>query len=494
VTAAPLLVPRHHDLGEVDALAVHAALTAEHGAERAFLLESGQGPSTDVRSTCVGLSGALDVAVRDGSVDLTGAPGLVRPVRSALLDRGLVHATTDGLRLASPDDLWRLPRMLVEVVHGDDPPAEGQPPVELFTVWSYDAVRYAEHLPRPASHGGRDVPPDAWFSVVRAVAVVDLAAGSARLVVHEGAGWTDDDTRRLLATVRSAGRRPEGLPDVPPPTGWVDELTRDEFLARAERCAEHLRAGDLYQVQLGHAVRVRSAAAPHDVYARLAMRNPSPYMALYAVDGRQVVASSPELFVRSDGRRATMRPIAGTAGGAPSPGGPLGPDDAPLRHVPKERAEHVMLVDLCRNDLGRVARAGTVEVTELLAVERYSHLHHLVSTVDAELRPGTDVGDLVRACFPAGTMTGAPKVEAMTVIDALERSPRGLYAGAFGLVGRGGSAVLGLAIRMAVHEGDEWSLRASAGIVIASTAEDEWAETWLKLAAPWWAVTGEEPA
>ena len=494
MSAAPLLVARHHELGEIDALAVHAALAAEHGAGRAFLLESGQGPSTDVRSTCVGLSGALDVTVRDGSVELSGEPALVRPVRDALLRDDLVHATADGLRLSSPDALWRLPAALVATVHGDGPAADAGPPVELFTVWAYDAVRYAEHLPRPRSHAGRDVPPDAFFSVVRAVVVVDLAAGRARLTAHEGAGWNGDDTRRLLSVVGSAGPRPEGVPGVPAPAGAVDELRREEFLERAGRCAEHLRAGDLYQVQLGHEVRVRSAAAPHDVYARLAARNPSPYMALFAVEGRQVVASSPELFVRSDGRRASMRPIAGTAGGAPGPGGSLDPGDAPLRHDPKERAEHVMLVDLCRNDLGRVARAGTVAVTELLAVERYSHLHHLVSTVEAELRPGTDVGDLVRACFPAGTMTGAPKVEAMTVIDALERSPRGLYAGAFGLVGRGDAAVLGLAIRMAVREGDEWSLRASAGIVIASTAEDEWAETWLKLAATWWAVTGEEPA
>ena len=501
MSTPPLLsTTRRRWSGAVDPLRALAHLRRRHG-DAAFLLESAAGPSTDARTTIVGVAGAAEVAVHDRTVTLRGEDALVDALRTALRVHGLATGapTGDGdvLRLTEDDALWRLAELVVAVAHGDARVDDAQPaettPTELLSAWGWDAVRYAEDLPAPAPHRGRDAPPAVWHSLVRAALVVDVRTGTAEVVSHEGPGWTAADTRRFvdglacLDPARDADDEPP--PDVPRPLSVVDETTREDWLRRARTCAEHVLDGDLYQVQLGHEVRVRTRATPEVVLARLRHRDPSPYTGLVAVEGRTLVAASPELFVRTDGRRAVLRPIAGTA-----PGGPDDPGRAPLGHDPKERAEHVMLVDLCRNDLGRVATTGTVEVTSLLAVEPYAHLHHLVSTVEADLEPGTSLGDVVRACFPAGTMAGAPKVEAVSVIDALETSPRGLYAGAFGLVGRGGTAVLGLTIRAAVREGDEWVLRASAGIVAGSTPEGEWRETLLKMTSPWWAVTGEEPS
>lgn len=481
----------------VDPLRTLAHLRREHG-DAAFLLESAAGPDTDRRTTIVGVAGAAEVAVHDRHVTLRGEPTLVAVLEEALVDAGVAASTTGptggALRLVRDDDLWRLPEVVVAATHGPGTSsgAADAAPTELLSAWGWDAVRYAEDLPAPASHRGRDAPPAAWHSLVRAALVVDLRSGTAEVVAHEGPGWTADDTRRFtegLTALDPPGDADAAPPDVPRPLSVVDETTRDDWLRRARACAEHVLDGDLYQVQLGHEVRVRSDVTAEVVLARLRHRDPSPYTGLVTVEGRTLVAASPELFVRTDGRRAVLRPIAGTA-----PGAPDDPGRAPLGSDPKERAEHVMLVDLCRNDLGRVAATGTVEVTSLLAVERYAHLHHLVSTVEAELEPGTGLGDVVRACFPAGTMAGAPKIEAVSVIDALETSPRGLYAGAFGLVGRDGAAVLGLTIRAAVREDDHWVLRASAGIVAGSTPEGEWRETLLKMTSPWWAVTGEEPS
>jgi anthranilate synthase component 1 len=186
-----------------------------------------------------------------------------------------------------------------------------------------------------------------------------------------------------------------------------------------------------------------------------------------------------------------MRPIAGTARRQASDEG-----DAQaigrLLDDPKERAEHIMLVDLCRNDLSRIAEPMSVDVPDLMVVEKYSHVFHIVSNVTARVRQHFDVYDVIRASFPAGTMTGAPKVRAMEIIENLESSRRGLYAGSFGLVGFGGWSILGLAIRMAVHSEGRYSLRASAGVVSDSTPANEWRETFDKLAATYWAVTGEE--
>jgi anthranilate synthase component 1 len=264
--------------------------------------------------------------------------------------------------------------------------------------------------------------------------------------------------------------------DAPPAQG-TSSYEHDRFLRDVARIKEYIAAGDAFQVLLARRIRV-----PHDfpseaLYRALRALNPSPYMYHLVLDGLELVGSSPELLVRVDGRAVTVRPIAGTRprGATPEADAQMAEE---LASDEKERAEHVMLVDLGRNDVGRIAEYGSVEVTDYMTVERYSHVLHLVSQVTGRLRAGLDALDAFRATFPAGTMTGAPKVRAMQIIDELEPERRGAYAGAVGYIGAGGGRMdLAITIRTCVLFDGVASVQTGAGIVQDSVPESEWLET-----------------
>jgi anthranilate synthase component 1 len=256
---------------------------------------------------------------------------------------------------------------------------------------------------------------------------------------------------------------------------------------------EHIHAGDIYQVQLGHPIHVGAPRRDLDVYRRLRAINPSPYMAFLPLGDLAVISGSPELHVRVDHDELTMRPIAGTARKTADAIENTA-SVAWLKQDAKEAAEHIMLVDLCRNDLGRVAVPGSVAVGGLMNVEEYSHVYHLVSTVTAKLEQGFDAYDVIRATFPAGTVTGAPKIRAMEIIEALEKSRRGIYAGVFGVLGFGGFTNLALSLRTIVATADGYSARASAGIVVDSAPDSEWLETLAKMGSTIRAITNGDAA
>jgi anthranilate synthase component 1 len=265
-------------------------------------------------------------------------------------------------------------------------------------------------------------------------------------------------------------------PDAAPAEG-ISSYARDRFIADVERIKEYIVAGDAFQVLLARRIRM-----PHDfpsdaLYRALRALNPSPYMYHLVLDGLELVGSSPELLVRVDGRSVTVRPIAGTRprGATPEADAAMA---AELVSDEKERAEHVMLVDLGRNDVGRIAEYGSVAVTDYMTVERYSHVLHLVSQVTGRLRAGLDALDAFRATFPAGTMTGAPKVRAMEIIDELEPERRGAYAGAVGYIAAGAARMdLAITIRTCVLFEGIASIQTGAGIVQDSVPASEWAET-----------------
>ena len=373
------------------------------------------------------------------------------------------------------------------------------PPVhvpELAGFWSgavgffsYDAVRLIERLPAPPPRG--DANPDALFVFTDALVIIDNLRAQARVVVGVEVG--DDLGTTVLqqaydgacATIErtiARLRAPLAMPaldlraDAPPAEG-VSSYEHDKYLDDVARIKEYIAAGDAFQVLLARRIRVPHDFASDDLYRALRALNPSPYMYRLVLDGMELVGSSPELLVRVEGGRVTVRPIAGTR-----PRGATPEEDATLVHElstdEKERAEHVMLVDLGRNDVGRIAEYGSVRVSDYMTVERYSHVFHLVSQVDGVLRPELDALDAFRATFPAGTMTGAPKVRAMEIIDELEPERRGAYAGAVGYIHAGGTRMdLAITIRTCVIADGVASIQCGGGIVQDSVPELEWAET-----------------
>lgn len=464
-----------------DALSTYLRNAAEYGSGNVFLLESLAGPATDTRETVVGLFGPLWIKIHQGIITVDAPEALRLRIEATLQQRSVMDVNHV---LTNRTEVWRIPALIIDDLQCDSTPADFN---AFFVNFGYDAVFYAEDLeariPSPPTHA----PPDIEYRLVISTLTIPAHGGMASEASISGPNW---DRRAVIPATNTEPVRRDVAPMPPPDSAVRDEMTRDEFVAKVHTCQEYIRGGEIYQVQLGHQIDITSSYSPIDVYRRLTERNPSPYMALVPVTGGLMIVASPELFVRKAGARAAMRPIAGTARKADLAG--RDEAQATLLSDDKECAEHLMLVDLCRNDLGRVGAYGSLDVTELMVIEEYSHLYHMVSEVQVDVRSPFDAYDVIEATFPAGTMTGAPKIRAMEIIEQLEKSRRGYYAGAFGLTAFSGDCVLGLSIRMAIHRENTYSIRASAGIVADSAPTNEWRETLTKMGATFWAITGKE--
>jgi anthranilate synthase component I len=349
---------------------------------------------------------------------------------------------------------------------------------------SYDAVRWFERLPSelPDELGL----PEACFALTDTVVVFDNLRGTIKVVacVDAGAGDPnrsyDDACSRIEAVLDRLAAPSPPLPplDVTPIEAAAlpephSRTPRDRFEADVRRVQEYIRAGDAFQVVLSQRFDLsREGVDPFDVYRLLRVTNPSPYMFHLEFPEAVVTGASPETLVRLDGRRIEVRPIAGTRRRGRTPEEDLA-FERELLADEKERAEHVMLIDLGRNDVGRVAAPATVRVDETMTVERYSHVMHLVSNVSGTLAEGQGAVEVVRAAFPAGTLSGAPKIRAMEIIEQLEPSRRGLYGGAVGYLSYSGNADLAIAIRTLVTRGDAIHVQAGAGIVADSRPDWE---------------------
>ena len=316
------------------------------------------------------------------------------------------------------------------------------------------------------------------------VAVFDNLAGRLYLIVNvdpaQPDAW-DLAQRRLdkLAHRLRCGSQGYGEPVSRPPVAEGDfhyGFSRRDFIAAVDKCKEYILAGDIFQVVLSQRMSVPFQARPLDVYRALRALNPSPYMYFIDLGDTQIVGSSPEVLVRVQQRRVTLRPIAGTRHR-----GVTAAEDQRLERElledPKERAEHLMLIDLGRNDAGRVCRTGSVKVTDTMVIERYSHVMHIVSQVEGDLADGLTATDAIRSSFPAGTLSGAPKIRAMEIINELEPVRRNVYAGAVGYLSWHDDADLAIAIRTAVIKDGTLHVQAGAGIVADSDPEREWEET-----------------
>ncbi len=422
-----------------------------------FLLESVEGGERLARYSFIGFGAGLELRL-DRAGLMLGAERRPRPrdgvqllaaLRAALAQAPQPEADVDGVPLAGG----------------------------LVGYAAYDVVRYFERLPAGAGRDGGV--PALHYVAPRSMLVFDhLTRGIA--LVHAGAADERRALRReVVQALRGAlpnGRRPARY--APPSPAFA----RADYLAGVRRTQQHIAAGDVYQLVLASRFSGRHELDPFQAYRALRLINPSPYMYYCALGEVAVVGSSPEALVKLNGRRAQLRPIAGTRPRAADPQA----DEARARQLladPKENAEHVMLVDLARNDLGRVARAGSVRVEPYRVIERYSHVMHMVSGVHGELARGRDAFDLFAAAFPAGTLVGAPKVRAMQIIDELEPVSRGLYGGTVGYFGARGDMDHAITIRTLVFRGDEYSYQAGAGIVADSVPETEHEEVLAKSAA-----------
>jgi len=357
----------------------------------------------------------------------------------------------------------------------------------LVGYFGYETVKHIE--PTALAGGKPDAlgTPDMLLLVSDELAVVDNVLGKLYLVVYADPRLPDAHkaARERLARLRArlAAPLPESLvlalaAEAPAgdPAALERSFTEHGFVEAVRRCKEYIYAGDCMQVQISQRTTRRFDASPLALYRALRGLNPSPYMYFFDFEDHHVVGASPEILVRLAGDNVTVRPIAGTR-----PRGATPEDDARIADElladPKERAEHVMLIDLGRNDAGRVAAIGSVRVTEKMVVERYSHVMHIVSNVEAKIAPGLDAIDVFRASFPAGTVTGAPKVRAMQIIDELEPVKRGVYSGAVGYLGFNGDMDVAIAIRTAVLKDGLLHVQAAAGVVADSDPQAEWQET-----------------
>jgi anthranilate synthase component 1 len=351
----------------------------------------------------------------------------------------------------------------------------------LAGYFAYDTVRYIESRLAATRKPDALSTPDIMLLLSEELAVVDNLSGKLHLIVYVDPRQPDAlaKGRQRLEELRLALREQAALPVMPAVTAASEphsEIGEAAFLAAVEKSKRYIFDGDIMQVQISQRISQPFTAPPINLYRALRSINPSPYMFFFDMGDFHIVGASPEILVRREKNKITLRPIAGTRkrGATPERDREL---EQELLGDPKERAEHLMLIDLGRNDVSRVAKIGSVKVTESFVVERYSHVMHIVSNVEGEIRDDVGTIDLLRATFPAGTVTGTPKVRAMEVIDELEPSKRGIYAGAVGYLGFNGNMDLAIAIRTAVIKNATLFVQAAAGIVADSVPALEWMET-----------------
>ena len=360
----------------------------------------------------------------------------------------------------------------------------------LAGYFGYDTVRHIEKKLVASCPPDTLGCPDILLLQCEELAVIDNLSGKLYLIVYADPAQPEaySNAKKRLRDLKEQLKYSVSAPVVKPTQTYPAEreFAKADYLAAVERAKRLIEAGDFMQVQVGQRIKKRYTESPLSLYRALRSLNPSPYMYYYHFGDFHVVGASPEILVRQeqtdDGQKITIRPLAGTRPRAATPELDRAAEQE-LVNDPKERAEHVMLIDLARNDIGRIAKTGSVTVTEAFAVERYSHVMHIVSNVEGVLLDGMTSMDVLRATFPAGTLTGAPKVHAMEMIDQLEPTKRGLYGGACGYLSYAGDMDVAIAIRTGIVKDGMLYVQAAAGVVADSVPELEWRETEAKARA-----------
>ncbi len=440
-----------------------------------YLLESVQGGEKWGRYSIIGLPCHTRLEVTGNLIRYYQVNDLVDEVRS---DDPLEHIREYQKRYQVPE-------------------VEGMPRFTggLVGYFGYDTVKHIEPHLGAVPRQDPIAAPDILLMVSEEVVIFDNLSG--RLIVLVNADPTVPNAYAMACDrlTQLTGELQQPLPEQPrvqypenaEEASYHSSLDREAYMAGVEKCRQYIRDGDVFQVVLSQRMSIPYQAPPLELYRALRTLNPSPYMFFLDLDSFQVASSSPEILVRLEQGEVTLRPIAGTRRRGESPE----QDQALAEELladPKELAEHLMLIDLGRNDVGRVSEIGGVTLTDKMIIERYSHVMHIVSNVTGKILPGLDALDVLRATFPAGTLSGAPKVRAMEIIEELEPDKRGIYSGAIGYIGWNGNMDTAIAIRTALIKDDMVYIQAGAGIVADSVAETEWEETLSKARAIFTAV------
>ena len=430
-----------------------------------YLLESVQGGERFGRYSIIGLPAKTRIVANGNNVQVLEGNTIVESVDNT---NPLDFVKNYQLRFKTPPP---------ELINGQNLPRFTG---GLAGYFGYETVRYIEKRLANTKKPDAIETPDILLMVSEELAVVDNLSGKLYFIVYADPGQNNayQDALNRLSHLMKMLRKTVAIPESA--AGEVStaasEFGEHHFKAAVKRAQQYILDGDIMQVVLSQRMSQKFSAPPLSLYRALRSLNPSPYMFYYDMGDHHVVGASPEILVRLENGTVTARPIAGTR-----PRGKTRVEDLALSVElladPKERAEHVQLMDLGRNDVGRVATTGSVKVTDNMMIERYSHVMHIVSNVEGKLKPGMDAIDVIKATFPAGTVSGAPKVRAMEIIDELEPSKRGIYAGAVGYLGFNGDMDVAIAIRTGVIKNNMLYVQAGAGIVADSIPQNEWEET-----------------
>lgn len=476
-----------------DAMEVYLKLRSRFNDEQIFLLESLAGPVSDTQKSIIGFNPIFTIKIIKNIVELSGDNSICSYVRkhlNMLLD--LKWLTENSFNLINLKEVWDILRKIESAFNIEYKGVKTNLGVGFFGYLGYDTIRYVEDLPYLIQDESNV--PELMLSIYQGLYYIDLNNNISHVTINQfdvnpNISFLLNDIHDIMNNKIDTSILKENK--VVKPDAVTDSISKEKYIDGVNKALEYIAIGEIYQVQLGHSITIKSDIDPFLVYLRKRELNPSPYMYFTKMNDITIIGASPELFIRVNDNIVTMRPIAGTI----KRGENELEDNSykeKLKSDPKECAEHIMLVDLCRNDIGRVCSTNTLEVTELMVTEQYSHVFHMVSNVIGKVESVFDKYDVFSATFPAGTMTGAPKIRAMEIIEELETSRRHIYAGSVGFIDFNGTVETALCIRSSFYKNGEYNIRASAGIVSDSIPENEWAETIIKLSASYKAITGME--
>lgn len=456
--------------------------------DEVYLLESLSGPARDCHVSMIGLGKLISIHIKQNRIEFFGLKNLiVHVVENCMKSKTLVKI--ENILQLTEAGLWNFLRSVETQFAMQNPQNSAEFNFGFFAYFGYDSAWFIENLPH--SIPARADVPDICLTIYSHVLQFDVKNQTARMIYATSDFWQWPSPALIKNHLQQKNLISLRDQVVPAVKSLEDSVNKSQYLKMVAKALDYIKTGDIYQVQLGHEISIQTAIDPLLVYHRLRQRNPSPYLFFAPFHAITLIGASPELFVSNVQGRVTLRPIAGTIKRQQDPAAEAIAIAAFLKDK-KEIAEHIMLVDLARNDIGRICRPNTLTTDEFMVIEKYSHVCHMVSNVFGEASSGIDNYQIIAATFPEGTVSGAPKIRALEIIEEIETKRRGPYAGALGVIDFSGFMNLALIIRTIVKTDQVYHIRASAGIVADSLPEKEWQETMMKMAATYWALTDKE--